>query len=231
LFYYGVNLCVKRFLRWGFLMSNIQLFNQDCMTAMASMKDKAFELAIVDPPYGIGNDSIHAGRLKKGSGKLKNRAIQLLDSKFDEIPLHENYFNELFRVSQNQIIWGMNYFTLPRTRGVICWDKIQPWKNFSQIELAWTSFDFPAKLFKYDNRTGDKIHPTQKPVALYQWLLKNYAKQGDRILDTHLGSGSSAIAADIMGYDFTGYEIDEDYYKAALDRFNRHKQQCVLEFA
>ena len=212
------------------LMSNVRIIHADCLPAMKAMPDKAYDLAVVDPPYNIGGDSIHAGRLKKGSGKLKNRAIQLLDSKFDEIPLDENYFNELFRVSQSQIIWGMNYFELPRTRGVICWDKVQPWENFSQIELAWTSFDYPAKLYRYDNRTGGKIHPTQKPVALYQWLLKNYAKQGDKILDTHLGSGSSAIAADIMGFDFTGYEIDKDYYEAALDRFNRHKQQCVLEF-
>jgi site-specific DNA-methyltransferase (adenine-specific) len=212
-------------------MSNIQLFNQDCMTAMASMKDKEFELAIVDPPYGIGNDSLHQNRLRKGAGKLKNRVIQQMDSSFDNKPPNDLYFIELFRTTINQVIWGMNYFALPKTRGVICWDKVQPWENFSQIELAWTSFDYPAKLYRYDNRTGGKIHPTQKPVALYQWLLKNYAKPGDKILDTHLGSGSSAIAADIMGYDFVGYEIDEDYYKAALDRFTRHKQQCVLEFA
>jgi site-specific DNA-methyltransferase (adenine-specific) len=201
------------------------------MTAMASMKDKAYELAIVDPPYGIGGDAMHQNRLRKGAGKLKNRVIQQMDSSFDNNPPNQIYFTELFRVTKNQIIWGMNYFVLPVTRGVICWDKVQPWENFSQIELAWTSFDYPAKLYRYDNRTGGKIHPTQKPVALYQWLLKNYAKTGDKILDTHLGSGSSAIAADIMGFDFVGYEIDKDYYEAALDRFNRHKQQTVLEFA
>jgi site-specific DNA-methyltransferase (adenine-specific) len=206
----------------------IRLFNEDCMVAMARMKDHQYNLAIVDPPYNIGGDSIHAGRLKKGSGKLKNRAIQLLNSSFDEIPLDENYFNELFRVSKNQIIWGMNYFELPRTRGVICWDKVQPWENFSQIELAWTSFDYPAKLFRYDNRTGGKIHPTQKPVRLYEWLLKNYAKPGDKILDTHLGSGSSAIAAYEMGFDFTGYEIDADYFNAAKDRLERHMNQGRL---
>jgi site-specific DNA-methyltransferase (adenine-specific) len=204
------------------------IYHGDCMEAMKNMPDKAYELAIVDPPYNIGGDSIHAGRLKKGSGKLKNRAIQLLNSSFDEIPLDENYFNELFRVSKNQIIWGMNYFELPRTRGVICWDKVQPWENFSQIELAWTSFDYPAKLFRYDNRTGGKIHPTQKPVRLYEWLLKNYAKPGDKILDTHLGSGSSAIAAYEMGFDFTGYEIDADYFNAAKDRLERHMNQGRL---
>jgi len=209
-------------------MSNIQLFNQDCMTAMAAMKDKEFELAIVDPPYGI-MDEMRGG----GAGKLKNRILNNSTRRmieWDNAP-KQDYFTELFRVTKNQIIWGMNYFVLPATRGVICWDKVQPWENFSQIELAWTSFDYPAKLFRYDNRTGGKIHPTQKPVALYDWILRNYAKPGDKILDTHLGSGSSAIAADIMGFDFVGYEIDRDYYEAALERFNRHKQQTVLEFA
>jgi len=192
------------------------------MEYMATLPDKAFELAICDPPYGIG-DKFKGGK----TGKMQFNEI--VHKQWDISPT-SSYFNELFRVSKNQIIWGMNYFVLPATRGVICWDKVQPWENFSQIELAWTSFDYPAKLFRYDNRTGGKIHPTQKPVALYQWLLKNYAKQGDRILDTHLGSGSSAIAADIMGFDFTGIEIDKDYYEAALDRFNRHKQQLVMEF-
>ena len=206
----------------------IELLNIDCMKYMATLPDKAFDLAVVDPPYNIGGDSIHAGRLKRGSGKLKNRAIQLLDSSFDEIPLNENYFDELFRVSQNQVIWGMNYFELPRTRGVICWDKVQPWENFSQVELAWTSFDFPAKLYRYDNRTGGKIHPTQKPIALYDWILRNYAKPGQRILDTHLGSGSSAIAAHYFGCDFVGCEIDVDYFNAAKERFDRETRQVAI---
>ena len=206
----------------------IELLNIDCMKYMATLPDKAFDLAVVDPPYNIGGDSIHAGRLKRGSGKLKNRAIQLLDSSFDEIPLNENYFDELFRVSQNQVIWGMNYFELPRTRGVICWDKVQPWENFSQVELAWTSFDFPAKLYRYDNRTGGKIHPTQKPIALYDWILRNYAKPGQRILDTHLGSGSSAIAAHYFGCDFVGCEIDVDYFNAAKERFDRETRQVAM---
>jgi site-specific DNA-methyltransferase (adenine-specific) len=206
----------------------IELLNIDCMEYMKTLPDKAFDLAVVDPPYNIGGDAIHAGRLKKGSGKLKNRAIQLLDSKFDEIPLNDKYFNELFRVSKNQVIWGMNYFELPRTRGVICWDKVQPWENFSQVELAWTSFDYPAKLFKFDNRTGNKIHPTQKPVALYDWILRNYAKPGQRILDTHLGSGSSAIAAHYFGCDFVGCEIDVDYFNAARERFDRETRQVAM---
>ena len=206
----------------------VELLNIDCMSYMATLPDKAFNLAVVDPPYNIGGDSIHAGRLKKGSGKLKNRVLQLMNSSFDEVPLDENYFNELFRVSANQIIWGMNYFVLPRTRGVICWDKVQPWENFSQIELAWTSFDFPAKLYRYDNRTGGKIHPTQKPVALYDWILRNYAKPGQRILDTHLGSGSSAIAAHYFGCDFVGCEIDVDYFNAARERFDRETRQVAI---
>jgi site-specific DNA-methyltransferase (adenine-specific) len=208
----------------------INIYNTDCMTFMASLPDKAYDLAIVDPQYNIGKDSLHTNRPIKGSGKLKNRAINLMSTKFDSIPLPEKYFPEIFRTSKNQIIWGMNYFVLPATRGVICWDKVQPWENFSQIELAWTSFDHPAKLFRYDNRTGDKIHPTQKPVALYQWLLKNYAKQGDKILDTHGGSCSIAIACDIMGFDLDVCELDTDYYNAAVERFERHRQQQVLEF-
>jgi site-specific DNA-methyltransferase (adenine-specific) len=212
-------------------MANIELYNEDCMVAMSRMKDKEYDLAICDPPYGIGGDSLHTYRPIKGAGKLKNRAINLMSTEFDAFPPPPEYFTELMRVSDNQIIWGGNYFNLPSSRGIICWDKCQPWPNFSAWEMGWTSFDTPAKLFRYMKGQEKAIHPTQKPVALYQWLLKNYAKQGDRILDTHLGSGSSAIAADIMGYDFTGYEIDEDYYKAALDRFTRHKQQTVLEFA
>ena len=194
------------------------------MTAMAAMKDKEFELAIVDPPYGIDMANGAHSNLKKLGNK-----------DWDKHAPDEKYFNELFRVSKNQIIWGGNYFTLMPCRGFIFWDKSPMPPSYADGEYAWTSFNCNSK--KWQGKTGHevsvqfRIHPTQKPVALYQWLLKNYAKPGDRILDTHLGSGSSAIAADIMGFDFVGYEIDEDYYKAALDRFNRHKQQCVLEFA
>ena len=217
----------------------ITLYQADCMKMLPQIPDKYYQLCIVDPPYGINAPNMSATpcqrdrgltRLNCGAGKLKDRVLNQSNCEWDNHTPNEKYFTDLFRVTKNQIIWGMNYFVLPATRGVICWDKVQPWENFSQIELAWTSFDYPAKLYRYDNRTGGKIHPTQKPVALYQWLLKNYAKQGDKILDTHLGSGSSAIAADIMGFDFTGYEIDKDYYEAALDRFNRHKQQQVINF-
>ena len=124
-------------------------------------------------------------------------------------------------MSKNQIIWGGNYFDLPPTRCFVCWDKVQPWENFSQVEFAWTSFDYPAKLFRFDNRTGDKIHPTQKPVELYAYLLKTFAKKGDRILDTHLGSGSSRIATYKLGFDFYGCEIDKDYLDSMEERFKR----------
>lgn len=130
----------------------------------------------------------------------------------------KSYFDELFRVSKNIIIWGGNYFPLPPTRCVLCWDKMQPWENFSQIELAWTSFDKPAQIFRFDNRTGDKIHPTQKPIELYTWILSKYASKGDKILDTHVGSASSLIACKKLGFEFIGFEINTEYYNAAMKR-------------
>nr|DAN38627.1 MAG TPA: adenine specific DNA methyltransferase [Caudoviricetes sp.]DAX99550.1 MAG TPA: adenine specific DNA methyltransferase [Caudoviricetes sp.] len=196
-------------------MSISKVYNMDCMEYMKSIPDKFFDLAIVDPPYGLPKDS------SNGRGKLKNRKFNkghIID--WDIAPSKE-YFNELFRVSKNQIIWGGNYFDLPPTRCFVCWDKVQPWENFSQVEFAWTSFDYPAKLFRFDNRTGDKIHPTQKPVELYAYLLKTFAKKGDRILDTHLGSGSSRIATYKLGFDFYGCEIDKDYLDSMEERFKR----------
>lgn len=187
----------------------------DCMEYMKSISDKFFDLAIVDPPYGLDKKSTH------GRGKLKNRCLNSGNiQRWDTRPSKE-YFEELFRVSKNQIIWGGNYFNLPPTRCIICWDKMQPWTNFSQIEIAWTSFNSPAKIFKYDNRTDDKIHPTQKPISLYAWILKNYAKSGNKIFDSHLGSGSNRIAAYKLGFDFYATEIDKDYFEAQEDRFRR----------
>ena len=138
------------------------------------------------------------------------------------------YFTELQRVSKNQIIWGGNYFPLPPTRCVICWDKVQPWENFSQWEMAWTSFDSPARIFKFDNRTGDKIPPTQKPIALYKWILQNYAKQGDKILDTHLGSMSSVIACLEMGFEIYGCETDSNYFKDGQKRVRNYLSEPEL---
>jgi site-specific DNA-methyltransferase (adenine-specific) len=194
---------------------------------MKALPDKAFELAIVDPPYGIGGDSLHTNRKLPGGQLLKNRALFSGSTMWDIAPTKE-YFNELFRVSKNQIIWGGNYFDLPPTRGIICWDKCQPWETFSKWEMAWTSFSSPASLFRFDNRTSDKIHPTQKPVALYKWLLHKYAKEGDKILDTHLGSGSSAIACYDYDFEMTGIEISKDYFDNASSRIKRHQQQIKL---
>jgi len=202
-------------------IGNCELWLGDCMEYMATLPDKAFELAIVDPPYGLPDDSVN------GRGKLKNRIMNTDGMAWDTAPTAE-YFDELMRVSENQIIWGGNYFDLPPTRGIICWDKVQPWPNFSAWEMAWTSFDHVARLFKFDNRTGDKIHPTQKPVKLYEWLLTNYAKPGDHILDTHLGSGSSAIACNNLGFEMVGCELDLDYYNAACERIKQATAQPRL---
>ena len=198
----------------------INIYNQDCLEAMKSMKDNQFDLAIVDPPYGIDINS--SGRLGHYGGKGKS-----WDSK---IPSQE-YFKELERVSKNQIIWGGNYFYLKPTRCFLIWDKQQPQNvSFASCELAWTSFDQSAKTFYMRPQNADniRIHPTQKPVKLYEWLLMNYAKEGDKILDTHLGSGSIAIACHNLGYDLEGYELDKEYYDNALKRIKEHQSQLRL---
>jgi site-specific DNA-methyltransferase (adenine-specific) len=200
------------------------------MDYMKTLEDKAFDLAIVDPPYGIGKKLTSGGC---GAG-LQNMVNSNAD-KWDIKPKKE-YFNQLFRVSRNQIIWGANYFYAEidtPSRGFIYWDKQKPILNFSAGEFAWTSFDTPSRTFRhmYTNFVGldiNKIHPTQKPVKLYDWLLKNYAKEGDRILDTHLGSGSSAIAAHYGGFDFVGCELDKDYFEAAKKRFDEETKQKEL---
>ena len=230
----------------------IELIHMDCMDYMATLPDGAFDLAVVDPPYGIGGDSLHTarkketfsnfvkhptrserGRLSRGAGKLKNSALQNMDTTWDIAPGPE-YFRELFRVSRNQVVWGGNYFTakLPESRCWLLWDKEQPWTNFSAFELAWTSFHKPCQKFKWRNGSGQnqkRIHPTQKPVALYAWIYSLFAKPGLRILDTHLGSGSSAIAAHDAGLDFTGCELNTDYFNAAKERYGKHQQQGRLD--
>lgn len=208
---------------------SIELHNGDCMEALRAMPDNAFELAIVDPPYGIGDRLTKGGR----GGSFDSLVLSGAE-KWDVVPDSE-YFTELERVSVNQIIWGGNYFDLPPTRGIICWDKKQPFDNFSAWEMAWTSTDKPASIFRYDNKgfmckDGAKIHPTQKPVALYKWLLANYANEGDRILDTHLGSGSIAIACHDARFDLVGYELDKDYYEAACARLQKHQAQGQFSF-
>lgn len=174
-----------------------EVFCMDCLDYMRSIPDKYFDLAVVDPPYGInapamdmgsskGNTStatkLRKGRLNGGAGKLKNRALNTMCCDWDFSPPTQEYFDELRRVSKNQIIWGGNYFPLPPTRGIICWDKMQPWENFSQVEIAWTSFDCPAKIVRISTTGGnnheEKIHPTQKPVSLYSWIFKKFAGGG-----------------------------------------------------
>jgi site-specific DNA-methyltransferase (adenine-specific) len=196
------------------------------LQAMREMEDNQYDLAIVDPPYGIERLSKIT---LKGSGKLKNRALNT-DTKiqrWDTAPSPE-YFEELFRVSKQQIVWGGNYFDLPPTRCVIAWDKVQPWENFSGWEMGWTSFNKPAPLFKFDNRTGGKIHPTQKPIELYKYCLEKFAKDGDKILDTHLGSGSIACACWDLGFDLDAWEIDKDYFEKTTERYTQYSKQSKL---
>jgi site-specific DNA-methyltransferase (adenine-specific) len=187
------------------------------MDLMSTLADKAFELAIVDPPYGIDINS--SGRLGHYGGKGKG---------WDSAVPNNDYFNELNRISKNQIIWGGNYFQLPATRCFLIWDKQQPETvSFASCEFAWTNFELSAKTYyqRPQNADIERIHPTQKPVALYQWLLTNYAKQGDKILDTHLGSGSSAIACNKLGFEFVGIELDKDYFNAACARIEKALSQ------
>lgn len=201
----------------------INLYCGDNLEAMKKMKDNQYDLAIIDPPYGLPKGS------SNGAGKMKDRVFNRTDIVSWDIAPTKEFFDELFRVSKNQIIWGGNYFDLPPTRCIICWDKVQPWENFSQIEMAWTSFNKPAKLFKFDNRTGGKIHPTQKPIELYTWTLDKFATEGDKILDTNLGSGSIAIACYQKGYSLDAWEISKEYYDKALERFNTEKLSCVSD--
>lgn len=204
----------------------IELHNIDCMEYMKGINDNAFELAIVDPPYGI-NVNVSMGR-RKGDAKSDYKKFAGGDK---SIP-SEDYFTELERVSKNQIIWGGNYMTdyLYPSPCWLLWDKgFSEDVTFAQYEMAWTSFKSSAKKYDFNAAANkNRIHPTQKPVKLYEWLLANYAKEGDRILDTHLGSGSSAIAAHYGGFDFVGCELDEDYFKAAKERFDRETAQVAL---
>ena len=198
----------------------IQITNEDNMALMARYPDKYFDLAIVDPPYGIDINS--SGRLGHYGGKGKT---------WDSKTPTKKYFDEVKRISQNQIIWGGNYFELPPTRCFLIWDKQQPEDvSFSSCEYAWTSFNQSAKTFykRPQNADVERIHPTQKPVALYKWLLDKYAKPTDKILDTHLGSGSIAIACHDYGFDLTACELDKEYFDKAMQRINNHLAQQKL---
>ena len=200
----------------------MNITNEDNMDLMARYKDNHFDLAIVDPPYGLGSSVVNSGgRFKKYENKNGN---------WDkEIPKDE-YFKELQRISKNQIIWGGNYFNLEPTKCFIIWDKKQPQGiSFAMCEFAWTSFNKVAQIFTTRTQGQEqRFHPTQKPVKLYEWLLMNYAKEDDKILDTHLGSGSIAIACHNLGFDLTACELDKEYYDAAMKRLNDHKLQQKL---
>ena len=206
------------------MIMNFGYYNIDCMDGMKQFPDKYFDLAIVDPPYGIG---MGGGQI--GNSKTDYKQFAGND---DKIPDKE-YFIELFRISKNQIIWGGNYMIqfLTPSSCWICWDKIQPEKfTMAMCEFAWTSFDSPAKIYKKRIVGADdyRIHPTQKPVALYEWLLNNYAKKGDKILDTHVGSASSLIACYNLGFDYVGFELDKDYYRLASKRLEDVKAQVSI---
>ena len=196
--------------------------NEDNMELMARYEDNHFDLAIVDPPYGI--DITNAGWVKSND-KIKT------ENNWDDAVPNAEYFTELKRVSKNQIIWGGNYFDLPPTRCFLIWDKqIGECTSFASSELAWTSFDKSTKTFyEHPAKHGkDKIHPTQKPIKLYEWQLMRYAEEGNKILDTHLGSGSIALACHNLGYDLTACELDKEYYDAAIKRIEQHKAQIRM---
>mgnify|MGYP006100882851 FL=1 len=202
----------------------MNITNEDNMELMSRYEDNYFDLAIVDPPYGLGD------KTTKG-GCNKNSQVKFKEHKWDnEIPKDE-YFIELKRVSKNQIVWGGNYFPFlwdKSCRSLITWDKMVYIPTMSQVEYAWYSLDKLPQLVKINNNDSNRQHPTQKPVKLYEWLLMNYAKEGDKILDTHLGSGSIALACHNLGYDLTACELDKEYYNAAMERIERHKQQLTM---
>ncbi len=205
------------------MTSPITLLRGDCMGYMRSLPDNAFDLAVVDPPYSKAGGNV--GRTGGTWAAKYGKSIRDWD-----IAPSDEYFKELFRVSRNQIIWGGNYFSLPPTRCFLVWRKLSISEKFTMAmaEYAWTSFDGNAKVFDcapQGTKSDPRIHPCQKPITLYKWILERYAKQGDKILDTHLGSGSSAIAAYGLGFEFVGIEIDEMYYNAAVKRFNEHTSQ------
>ncbi len=199
----------------------ITLTNENNMELMKRYPDNYFELAIVDPPYGLGNRTTNGGSLKNTSARWKNH-------KWDNKIPNEEYFKELKRVSKNQIIWGGNYFSLCKYRCVIVWHKDIYVPTMSEVEIAYTSFDKPSKFIKINCIDKKRIHPTQKPIKLYEWLLMNYAKEGDKILDTHLGSGSIALACHNLGFDLVGCELDTEYYDAACKRLKQHQAQLTI---
>ena len=198
------------------------VYLEDCIQGMKRYENKHFDLAIVDPPYGLGDKLTQGGTWASKYAKG--------DASWDIAPPAE-YWEELFRVSKNQIVWGGNYFGLPANRCFIIWDKVAHMDTLADCEYAWTSFDRNAKIFKHVRNTSEtRIHICQKPIKLYDWILQRYAKPTDLILDTHLGSGSSRIAAYKGRFNFVGFEIDAEYYEKQEKRFNDFKSQLRLTF-
>ena len=233
----------------------INIYNKDCLEAMREMSDNQFDLAIVDPPYGIGASKVSKKKylIKQKNGKVSKTPNNNYKNKnWDECTPTADFFIELKRVSQNQIIWGVNYFNYNLKGGRIVWDKLNDNCDQYGCEIAFNSINKRTDIIRYkwigmfqgkhisknydlaNMQNGNKklnekrIHPTQKPVKLYEWLLMNYAKEGDKILDTHLGSGSIAIACHNLGYDLEGYELDKEYYDNALKRIKEHQSQLRL---
>lgn len=218
----------------------INLYNVDCMEYMATLPDKAFDLAMVDPPYGIGESKNTRGGTQYGNAAAVSKDYGIKD--WDLKPPEKEYFVELFRVSKQQVIWGANHFISKNPIDSSCWlvwDKQTGNNGYADCELAWTSFKTAVRKFSYrwmgmlqqDMKNKEtRIHPTQKPVALYKWLLTNYAKKGDKILDTHGGSMSSAIACHDLGFDLDLCEIDKDYFRDGKLRLERHQQQQMINF-
>lgn len=214
----------------------MKITNEDNMELMARYEDNHFDLAIVDPPYGI-NETGDRNKADRPTAKWRNPNSQVYRTFDDSSIPKKEYFNELKRVSKNQIIWGGNYFTeyLKPSKGWIFWNKKADIKEYlSMAELAWSSFNKKCNMYEHlwagfkKKYQIKRIHPTEKPKELYEWLLMNYAKEGDKILDTHLGSGSIAIACHNLGYDLTACELDKDYYEAAIKRIEQHKQQIRM---
>ena len=218
--------------------------NEDNMLMMARYPDDYFDLAIVDPPYGIdvANDSRSGKSFKTNfGGKSKMvKARSYKKSDWDKTPPEVDYFNELIRVSKNQIIWGANHFCnlfAANSTAWIIWDKDNGESNLADAEIAYSSFEKSVRIFSFKwhgmlqgnmKNKQNRIHPTEKPIKLYEWLLMNYAKERDKILDTHLGSGSIAIACHNLGFDLTACELDKDYYDAAMKRLKQHQQQLTM---
>ena len=208
---------------------NITLYNDDCMNVMKTFKDKQFDLAIVDPPYGIGA----AKQIDLGNS---NKKVKHKTKDWDNTIPTAEYFAELFRVSKNQIIWGGNYFIehLKNTRCFIVWNKENGTNNMADCELAWASFKTSVRMYSghifkgIGNSNYVTIHPTQKPIKLYKWILMNYAKEGDKILDTHFGSLSIGIACHDLGFELTAIELDKDYYEAGKKRLIEHQRQLTI---